>query len=81
MRQSGAPAGGAAALVVCLLVWAAPAAGQALPACAPEKTLGVKLTSQERELPAPLIATHDVSVDGGVHGHAPSARPTRRRPA
>jgi hypothetical protein len=62
MRQSGAPATGAAALVVCLLVWAAPAAGQALPPCAPEKTLGVKLTSQERELPAPLTATHDVSV-------------------
>ena len=41
---------------------AAPAAGQALPACAPEKTLAVKLTSAERALPAPLIATHDVSV-------------------
>ena len=48
MRQSGAPAGGAAALVACLLVWAAPAAGPATPACAPEKTLAVKLTSEER---------------------------------
>jgi hypothetical protein len=62
MRQSGARATGAAALVVCLLVWAAPAAAQVLGQCAPEKTLGVKLTSQERELPAPLTATHDVSV-------------------
>ena len=40
----------------------APATGQARPACAPEKTLAVKLTSEERALPAPLIATHDVSV-------------------
>ena len=47
---------------MCLLVWAAPATGQARPACAPEKTLAVKLTSEERALPAPLIATHDVSV-------------------
>ena len=31
MRQSGAPATGAAALVVCLLVWAAPAAGRRCP--------------------------------------------------
>jgi hypothetical protein len=62
MRPSGAPATGAAAFVACLLAWAAPVAAQALPACAPEKTLGVKLTSEERELPAPLIATHDVSV-------------------
>ena len=68
MRQSGAPAAGAAALVVCLLVWAAPAAGQVRPACAPEKTLGVKLTSQERELPSPLIATHDVSVEADFTG-------------
>jgi hypothetical protein len=68
MRQSGAPATGAAALVVCLLVWAAPAAGQARPPCAPEKTLGVKLTSQERELPAPLIATHDVSLEADFTG-------------
>ena len=51
MRQPGAPAAGAAALVVSLLVWAAPAAGQAMPACAPEKTLAVKLTSEERALP------------------------------
>jgi hypothetical protein len=62
MRQPGAPAAVAAALVVCLLVWAAPAAGQALPACAPEKTLSVKLTSSERGLAAALVATHDVSV-------------------
>ena len=68
MRQSGAPAAGAAALVVCLLVWAAPAAGQVRPACAPEKTLGVKLTTQERELPSPLIATHDVSVEADFTG-------------
>jgi hypothetical protein len=30
--------------------------------CAPDKTLGVELTSTERELAAPLVATHDVSV-------------------
>jgi hypothetical protein len=68
MRVSGAPVTGAAALVVCLLVWATPVAGQALPACAPEKTLAVKLTSQERELPAPLVATHDVSVAADFTG-------------
>ena len=62
MRQSGAPATGAAALVVCLLVWASPAAGQVRPACAPEKTLGVKLTTTERGLAAPLVATHNVEV-------------------
>jgi hypothetical protein len=62
MRQPGAPARGAAALAVCLLVWAAPAGGQGRPACAPEKTLAVKLTSEERSLPAPLIASHDVSI-------------------
>jgi hypothetical protein len=68
MRQSGAPATGAAALVFCLVVWAAPAAGQARAACVPENTLGVKLTSQERDLPAPLIATHDVSVAARFSG-------------
>jgi hypothetical protein len=68
MRQPGAPATGVAALVLCLLVWAAPAAGQARPACAPDKTLTVKLTSQERELPAPPIATHDVSVAAEFSG-------------
>jgi len=62
MKASGAPATGVAALVVCLLVWAAPVAGQALPACAAEKTLGVKLTTTERGLAAPLVATHDVEV-------------------
>ena len=46
-----------------------PPAGQALPACAPERTLGVKLTSEERELPAPLIATPRRQRRGGVHGH------------
>jgi hypothetical protein len=68
MRQSGAPATGVAALGLCLLVSAAPAAGQARPACAPDKTLTVKLTSQERELPAPPIATHDVSVAAEFSG-------------
>ena len=62
MRRCAAAAGAPAALVMCLLVWAAPATGQARPACAPERTLAVKLTSEERALPAPLIATHDVSV-------------------
>ena len=68
MRQPGAPATGVAALVLCLLVWAAPAAGQARPACAPYKTLSVKLVSQERELPAPLIASHDISVAAEFSG-------------
>jgi hypothetical protein len=62
MSRSGARACGAGALAVCLLVCTAPAGGQALTPCAPEKTLGVKLTSTERELAAPLVATHDVSV-------------------
>ena len=80
MRLSGARATGAAALVLGLLVWAAPVAGQALPACAPERTLGVKLTSEERELAAPLVATHDVSVTAEFTGST-EARPTARRPA
>jgi hypothetical protein len=68
MRLSGPRATGAAALVLGLLVWAAPIAGQPLPACAPERTLGVKLSSEERELAAPLVATHDVSVTAEFTG-------------
>jgi hypothetical protein len=62
MRQRCIPATSGVALAACLLVWAAPTAGQGLQACAPEKTLGVKLTTTERELTAPLVATHDVEV-------------------
>jgi hypothetical protein len=68
MRHSGAPATGAAALVVGLLAWAAPVSGQGLPACAPEKTLQVALSSTEREEAAPLVATHDVEVSAKFTG-------------
>ena len=60
-------------------MWAAPAAGQARPACAPEKTLAVKLTSEERALPAPLIATHDVSVAAEFTGTTEPEAYARRR--
>jgi hypothetical protein len=66
MSRSGARdiggAGIGAVLAVSLLVWAPAAAAQAVPACAPDKLLGVTLTSSERDEPAPLVATHDVSV-------------------
>lgn len=57
-----------AALAVCLLVWPSLAAGQAVPACAPDKTFTVKLTSEEKGLPAPLVATHDVTVSADING-------------
>jgi hypothetical protein len=66
MNHSGA--GLVGVLAVCLLVWAPAAAAQAVPACAPAKTLSVTLTSEERDLPAPLVATHDVSVTGEFSG-------------
>jgi hypothetical protein len=64
----GIPVGGGAALVAALVAWAAPAGGQALPACAPERTLGVTLTSEERGDPAPLVATHDASLTASFTG-------------
>jgi hypothetical protein len=66
MKHSGAGAIGVLAL--CLLVWAPAAAAQAAPACAPDKLLNVTLTSSERDLPAPLVATHDVSVEAAFTG-------------
>ena len=66
MNHSGANVIGV--LVVCLLAWAPAAAAQAVPACDPAKTLNVTLTSEERSLPAPLVATHDVSVSGEISG-------------
>lgn len=51
-----------AALLVCLLGWTSTAAAQGLPDCAPDKTVGVTLTSQEKALDAPLVATHEIAV-------------------
>jgi hypothetical protein len=68
MSRYGAPVAGALAFAACVLVWTAPAAGQALPACAPQKTLSVKLTSEERGASAALVATHDVSVSSAFTG-------------
>jgi hypothetical protein len=72
MKQSDAPAIGrvafGAALAVCLLGWAPPVAGQAVPDCAAEKTLDVTLTSKEKGLAAPLVATHDVTVTAEFTG-------------
>jgi len=62
------PLGGGAALIAGLVAWAAPAAGATLPACAPERTLGVTLTSEERGDPAPLVATHDASLTAWFTG-------------
>ena len=67
-RRPGIPIGSGAALAAALVAWAAPAGGQALPACAPERTLGVKLTSEERGQPAPLVATHDVALGAEFTG-------------
>ena len=58
----------AAAIAVCLLAWAPAALAQAVPACAPDKTLDVSLSSTERGERASLVATHDVSVDGEFTG-------------
>ena len=83
MSRSRAPAAGAIALVAGLLAWAAPAAGQAVPACAPEKTLAIKLTSEERGAPAALVATHDVAVSAEFTGTTVSESytpPARRAP-
>jgi hypothetical protein len=66
MKHSGAGAIGV--LAVYLLAWAPAAAAQATPACAPDKLLDVTLTSEERSLPAPLVATHDVSVKADFTG-------------
>ena len=62
------PVGGGAALIAALAAWAAPAAGTTLPACAPERTLGVTLTSEERGGPAALVATHDASLTAWFTG-------------
>jgi hypothetical protein len=62
MSRSTAPTAGATALVAGLLAWAGPAAAQAVPACSPERTLAVKLSSEERGEAAALVATHDVSI-------------------
>jgi hypothetical protein len=67
MRGSRAPVAAALA-AACALVCCAPAAAQAPPACAPEKTLSVKLTSEERGESAALVATHDVSVSSAFSG-------------
>lgn len=67
MSGSRAPVAGALA-AACALVCSAPAAAQAPPSCAPEKTLSVKLTSEERGEPAALVATHDVSVGAEFTG-------------
>jgi hypothetical protein len=67
MSRSRAPLAAALA-AACALVGSAPAAAQAPPACAPEKTLSVKLTSEERGEPAALVATHDVSVAADFTG-------------
>jgi hypothetical protein len=67
MRGSRAPVAAAVA-AACGLVCCAPAAAQAPPACAPEKTLSVKLSSEERGESAALVATHDVSVSSEFSG-------------
>jgi hypothetical protein len=56
--------------MVCLLGWTASAAAQGVPACAPEKTLDVKLTTQEKGLAAPLVATHEAQVEAEISGTA-----------
>ena len=61
------PVGGGAALIASLVAWAAPAA-QALPVCAPERTLGVTLLSEEGGGPAPLVATHAASLTASFSG-------------
>lgn len=72
MNRSCTPAIGrvslGAALVVCVLAWPPLAAGQSLPACAPDRTLNVKLTSEDKGLAAPLVATHDVTVSAEFTG-------------
>jgi hypothetical protein len=45
-----------------VVAWPASAAAQPVPTCPPERTLAVKLTSEERGEAAALVATHDVSV-------------------
>jgi hypothetical protein len=57
-----------AAVVAVLVAWAGAAGGQALPACAPERTLAVKLASEERGAPAPLVASHDVDLSATFTG-------------
>jgi hypothetical protein len=50
------------ALAVGFVAWPASAAAQAVPTCPRERTLAVKLTSEERGEAAGLVATHDVAV-------------------
>jgi hypothetical protein len=68
MSRSRAPAAGVIALALGLVTWPASAAAQTVPACAPERTLAVKLTSEERGSPAALVATHDVAVSAEFTG-------------
>lgn len=67
MSRSRAPVAGALA-AACALVCSTPAGAQAPPACAPEKTLSVKLTTEERGDPAAPLATHDVTVGAEFTG-------------
>jgi hypothetical protein len=51
------------ALLLCPLGWASAASAQTVPpACAPDKTLGVTLESEERGDKSALVATHEISV-------------------
>jgi hypothetical protein len=68
MSRFHAPAAGVIALAVVVVAWPASATAQVAPACAPERTLGVKLTSEERGAPAALVATHDVAVSAEFTG-------------
>lgn len=55
--------------MVCLLLgWTSTATAQGVPVCAPDKTLDVKLTSQEKGLDAALVATHEVEVQAEISG-------------
>ena len=58
------------AILVALLVLPATAAAQKLPACAPDKTYDVTLTSEEAGEDRPVVATHEVYVVADIGGDA-----------
>lgn len=72
--DSGCRAGAVGvALGAALLVtagWASTAVASQAPACAPERTLDVTLTTEERGDPAPLVATHEAQVAAAISGTA-----------
>jgi hypothetical protein len=52
--------------MVSLTGWTSTAAAQGVPACSPEKTLDVKLTTEERGDASPLVATHEAQVSAEI---------------